>query len=312
MMEVVLKKGGEYQDCIVSYFGFDKYSQPSEEKVFFWGYRCLEDEYIKKQYSHIKNRIFLDTASPCAFLSSRNFLQNCKYFTKIYTICPWTADFLNANGVSSEAVCFPYPAEHFEKFNNISSEDKQYDCIYYGQIHDDYYFPMLRSISNFNYKYTTISNHGMNAEMSNLVTDKNLSTIAKWESIALSKSCVGINLLFPKNHSLNCQYYIDNYNMSDDLRHILTQPIMPQMKTRMVEAAACKTLMLIHKDEYNVIENWFKPDKHFLYWNDQTELTQILNDVRDNYHQYWDIVENAHQHVKQYSIFNFWSKINEQ
>ena len=72
---------------------------------------------------------------------------------------------------------------------------------------------LLRSISNFNYKYTTISNHGMNAEMSNLVTDKNLSTIAKWESIALSKSCVGINLLFPKNHSLNCQYYIDNYNM---------------------------------------------------------------------------------------------------
>jgi spore maturation protein CgeB len=84
---------------------------------------------------------------------------------------------------------------------------------------------------------------------------------------------------------------------------------MPQFKTRMVEAAACKTLMLMYKDNWNVIEEWFEPNKHFLYWETFEELESLIKDVSNNYEKYWHIVEAANEHVQQYSIENLMNKI---
>ena len=85
--------------------------------------------------------------------------------------------------------------------------------------------------------------------------------------------------------------------------------ILPQMKTRMVESAACKTLMLMYKDNWNVIEEWFEPNKHFLYWESFEELESLIADITNNYEKYWHIVEAAHEHVQQYSIENLINKI---
>ena len=92
---------------------------------------------------------------------------------------------------------------------------------------------------------------------------------------------------------------------------MLRSETMPQMKTRMVESAASMTLMLMYKDKYSVIEEWFEPDKHFLYWEDSDNLKEILHDVHKNYDKYWNIVTDANKHVEQYSVSNFWRRINE-
>ena len=81
------------------------------------------------------------------------------------------------------------------------------------------------------------------------------------------------------------------------------------MKTRMIEAAACKTLMLMHKDDWNVIEEWFTPNEHFLYWETFDQLEEMIADISNNYKNYWHIVEKANQHVQQYSIQNLIKKI---
>ena len=83
------------------------------------------------------------------------------------------------------------------------------------------------------------------------------------------------------------------------------------MKTRMIESAACKTLMLAFEDPYRVIEEWFTPNEHFIYWNGFDDLNNKLAEITTNYEKYWPIVENAHEHAKQYSVENFWRKINE-
>jgi hypothetical protein len=311
-MNVVRKEGGEYPDCIVKYFNFNEYATHSESKVFFWGWSCFLDADLKKKHAHYDHRVFLDTASPCGFLGSQpDFIEKARYFTKVYTICPLTSEMLNLNGVKSEAVCFPYPEKYFQQFKlNTSPENKKYGCIYYGQIHDDSYKPMLKTIAKYNHRFTTISAHGLDQELSDLVTNYNLTTLQKWRLLNLSKSCVGINMVFPKTFPY-ADFYLKEYQTSDRIEEMLKSKTMPQMKTRMVESAASMTLMLAYKDKYSVIEEWFEPNKHFLYWEDSNHLNDILHDVHKNYDKYWNMVIEANKHVEQYSVSNFWRKINE-
>ena len=310
-MKVVRAKGGEYADCIVSYFNFDRFESGSDDKVFFWGWRSFEDLNLQEEYKHYKHRVFLDTASPCAFLTPVDVIEKASYFTKFYTICPITAEFLKDNGVDAEAVCFPYPEWKFADLDKtINQEIKMYDSIYYGQVHSQLYKPMIETIAKFNHQFLTISNHGLDENLAPLVTHRNVTTEEKWAMLALTKTCVGMNLLFPIAKP-DINYYTNNYKVSDRVGNMLTGDRMPQMKTRMVEAAACKSLMLIRRDEYNIIEEWFEPNKHFIYWDNEKQLEIILDDINRNYDKYWNIVEDANKHVEQYSITNFWRKINE-
>ena len=70
-----------------------------------------------------------------------------------------------------------------------------------------------------------------------------------------------------------------------------------------------KTLMLIYKDEWNVIENWFEPNVDFLYWETFEELEKMMSDILNNYNNYWHIVENAHEKVKTFSLNKLFKKI---
>jgi len=311
MTKVVRSKGGEYTDCIVSHFGFDQYSSNSKEKVFFWGWNALLDKQLQEKYKHYSHRIFLDTASPCAFLSSKDFIESASYFTKFYTICPITSEILNLNGINSEAICFPYPSKKFKKYSNVDFDSKKYDCIYYGQIHDFFYKPMIKTISNYNHRFTTISSHGLDRELAGLVTNYNLTTEDKWSLINQSKSCVGVNLLFTKGRNPYVDHYIKNYNTTDKFVNMMLGDRMPQMKTRIVESAASNTLMLLYKDDFSIVEEWFKPNEHFVYWQDYQHLNEILYDISKNYSKYHGIIKNAKKHVEEYSIENFWRKINE-
>ena len=59
-----------------------------------------------------------------------------------------------------------------------------------------------------------------------------------------------------------------------------------------------------------MVEKWFEPDKHFIYWDNYDDLAEKINDITTNYEKYWHIVENAHAHVQQYSIEKFMEDLN--
>lgn len=308
-MKILYTPGGEYGDCIVKHFDLNVYDDGNTDNVLFWGWQSLDNNELKDKYENSKNKIFLNTAMPCEIVGGFIDVLKQYYFDNVYTICPYTANVLNGiedkmSNTVFTPMCFPYPEKYFEKYNNISISDKTHDIIYYGQVHHTMYKDLLRTISNHNHLFSTISQHGLDSETEKLITHFNLSSQEKWDLISKAKINVGINLIFLRPDQIENLKSIENINAFKNIDKAYEKAMLPQMKTRMVEAAACKTLMLIYKDEWNVIEEWFEPNTHFLYWETFEQLDEMIAEISNNYEKYWHIVEAAHQHVKQYSIQN--------
>jgi spore maturation protein CgeB len=90
---------------------------------------------------------------------------------------------------------------------------------------------------------------------------------------------------------------------------LLDKNLSVQYKPRVIEAMRCKCLNLVYKDDWNAIENWFNPNKDFLYWSNLEQLKKRINDITQNYSNYWPIVEHAYKTSEEYSIENYFPKI---
>jgi len=114
-----------------------------------------------------------------------------------------------------------------------------------------------------------------------------------WDILRETKIMVTSNLLYYDKNKMNVIKSIDRYEENKAFSKLETMT-MPQIKTRVFEAALNKTLLLIRKDEWNVIEHWFEPDKDFLYYTDET-LENKINEISTNWNNYTDIVNNAYK-----------------
>ena len=69
--------------------------------------------------------------------------------------------------------------------------------------------------------------------------------------------------------------------------------VVPQLKSRLFEAAFCRSLILCRRDPFNVIERYFEPDTEFVYYDDgglKGKVSEILGD----FEKYQSIAEKAH------------------
>jgi hypothetical protein len=313
-MKVLYNSGGEYGDCIVKHFDLMDYNDDKTDTILFWGWNSVERMDIQEQYEQCNKKIFINTGQPCDIINGPMDILKQSYFDEVFTICPYTAHVLNTtpNKISDTIytpICFPFREKHFNKYKSITIADKEKDAIYYGNLHHSLYYDLIKSISKFNYAFSTISYHNQSEEMTKLITHFNLSSEDKWDLLSKSKISVGFNLLFINPTHISNLKMISNIEAFKNIDITFKSRIMPQMKTRMVESAACKTLMLMYKDDWNVIEEWFEPNKHFLYWESFEELESLIEDITNNYEKYWHIVEAANEHVQQYSIENLMKKI---
>jgi hypothetical protein len=83
---------------------------------------------------------------------------------------------------------------------------------------------------------------------------------------------------------------------------------VPQLKSRVFEAAFLRSLMLVRKDSFNIIENYFKPNEDFIYYEDNN-LVSRLSEIVENYESYAHIVENAYNKaINNYTTKHFFEK----
>ena len=214
-MKVLYNKGGEYGDCIVKHFDLMEYNDDTTDKVLFWGWNSVDSDEIKDQYQSADKKIFINTGQPCDIISGPMDILKQSYFDEVFTICPYTAHVLNTtpNKISDTIytpICFPFRESHFNKYKNITIADKEKDVIYYGNLHHSLYYDLIRSVSKFNYAFSTISHHNQTEEMVKLITHFNLSSQEKWDLLSKSKISVGFNLLFLNSNHISNLKMISN------------------------------------------------------------------------------------------------------
>lgn len=301
-MKVMFDNSSDYPLGPINSLNFKKLENEKNNLMFYYG---IHPGYRMPRPSNFKYNIYFETEEPNGLsegqLPHQRGNWDLNFWTKIVNICPYSADWENKIYNTDKFVNYVYP---FDEELLIKDFTKKYDVIYVGGLHGRHgiFHNIVNSIKQFNYRFVSMWGYPG-------VTDLNVSLETKMNIWAQSKITVCANIL--SENSVN-QYssrmkVLPKWEENKAFSHI-DQGIMPQMKPRITDAAISKSLILILKDPWNVIETWFKPDVHFIYFNSFGELPSKIKWCLDN----WDFCEKItnnmfEEYMNKYTIKNFYN-----
>ena len=309
----------------LQYFDFENY----KKNIILY----LGDIFSSKLKTRKKERykeVALQIEEPNRFFVIKKIEK--ENFYKIFTICPYTTRWLNKiqNINKRETVFFPFNGKLTPKENK-----KEYDIIYSGHLLGKEIETSLESLKKFNlfvlsntkYEFfTKISRKFKIIPMNisekidswifkkkrNLITKSGGTYEEKLDLISKSKITLVHNLLFPTKKHLKNLRKIPLIEKNEAFKVVFSKSknkIVPQIKTRLFDAAFCRSLILCRKDPWNVIENYFEEGKEFIYYTNIEDLKEKVRDIVNNYEKYEKIIENAFKRAKRdYTTKRFFEK----
>lgn len=266
------------------------------EGYFEEAHQWEQFNFSKKELREIlKQRLVrLDFDEPSKFNIGDNPDNYDHYFEKIFTICPYTAEWLNNRQKNNKRtlICYPTNEEYIPK-----KTKKLYDIIYVGNIVSKSIRKDIETMSKYNYRLVSFSKD-------KLVTNRGVPHKTKLKLISQSKIALVHNLLFAKPYHILNIWRAKDWEKNKAFKFIprwyefwkiFTDKniVIPQTKSRLFESALCRSLILCKKDPFNVIEEFFEPDKDFIYYENE-ELDQKVKSILKNYDKYVKIIESAY------------------
>ncbi len=301
-MKVIHDKSGEYPDVINSYYDLEAYSDDDGVSVLFQGYNSSKASQKRDEFLSYQNRVYLNLESPCAFCSTNTFLEEQKFFTHTYTICPYTLKWLNKKiGTKGEAIAFPYSKNCF---SHLDWSIKDTASMYMGTIMCEEHESILKAMSSHSHFVSSLSHHPM-------ATHIGLSSFEKWNLLARVKCSVMMNLCPITDHHKMWIKKNEGFEKHEALNNF-DENFVPQFKPRVIESMVCNVVCLVKKDKWNVIENWFTPGEDFIYWETYDELQELIDDIDSNFENYIAITESARKKVEKFEIKNIIHLIKKQ
>lgn len=251
-------------------------------------------------------------------------------FYKLLTVCPYTMEWMNKRQGANRRTLVYVPINE-EKVP--PKMDKKYDVIYIGNVNSRELNRIIGIIRDYNYRFVARSHNiglissvmyrlfGTTAE-NQLITDKEVTYQKKMELLAQTKVAVVHGLLWCSGVNLRAVWSTDGIEEHGAFalvpkknwwRYLWSffstrEYLVPQLKTRFVETAASRTLMLCRKDPFNIIERYYTPEEDFVYY-EEGHLKETLDKVLDNWEQYEPMIERAYQKTMQrYTTQNFFEE----
>lgn len=305
----------EIPDTNAFHWDLKKFSTDDKKVALFYGYNSiinLDHLFTTKGYK----RILFNNWAPCEFAQEFSHPNKApldveKQMNVIYSICPYSVEWLNNLNLGREYRSIYYPYCETLIPNKV---DKKYDIIYHGGIHGIEHSNCLSVLRKFNYRFCSMTN-GINQYTQNhlpLATNLNLSFRDKIKLIAETKISVCYNFVHVMPEQVSRIQKLKNLpGKNEAFDTVGTWNIMPQFKTRIHEASFSHTLNLVRKDPWNVIERYYEPDKDFIYFNDEKDLEKKIKDILGNWelHEYQNMIESAYRKSKKYTTNEFIDKI---
>ncbi|HYD35470.1 MAG TPA: glycosyltransferase [Vitreimonas sp.] len=297
------------------FFELDKFSKQAGdfvlivggfEEVNQWDQFGLSDTELQALLK--KKIVRMEFEEPNKFFIGDDTDSYDHYFHKILTLCPYTAEWLNKKHGNKKRIPIFYP---FNKKHIPAKAKKKYDIVYAGHIVSQKVFQDIQTISKFNYRFISNSDHP-------LVTNRSATHEEKMKIVAQSKITLVHNMLSPKPyHFLNIWRYPE-YQKNEAFKEVPPwyQPwkvlsgdvIVPQLKARLFEAAFGRSLILCKRDPFNIIERYFEPNKEFIYFDEDT-LESSIEMVLADYPKYQKMIDRAFKRAtKEYTTEAFFKK----
>lgn len=255
------------------YLGFEKYENEVEDSYFFMA--DFYDALMSGNYDD-KKKIVLTLEEPnfCTVGSPHEVIH--EKADRILTLCPYTARVLDKR----EFVFFPTNEDMIPN----TDVEKTIDFCYFGSMPGSVpWSSYINSLSlKYNFFHTSYSN------------GPSCSYKEKLEIYSKSKISIVHGLCNVKSLDIN-RY--KNFLKASENRAFdyLDRGTLPQIKSRMFEAAFSKSLILCQADPWNPIEYFFEPDVDFLYFKDEEDLIKKSDQILKNYSEYDNMRESAYQ-----------------
>jgi hypothetical protein len=323
-MKIVSDFEGDYKDGYNMALNLEEFSNDDEKMVLFYGIQCGINKKALYLHEKYERKILLDLWSPCALFTDPNHFSILEGFDEVYSICPYTVEWTNERlqqklmkyafyPVNPKTIN-PKPAEEgYKKLMNIiklgkmdtSSKERKSVCVkkshevcYVGGLYSQEHYSMIEIISKFKYIFVT-----QNRERK--ATHRKLSNVEKINQVAKCKMGICFNKLYPSAaHLANIKKYA-NWQNNKAFDHLSDHiPIAPQIKTRLHELALCKTLILCHRDPWNLVEDYYEPEKDFIYFDSVDDLKTLIPEILNNYEAYQHITDSAYNKVRNFSTQN--------
>jgi|TARA_R100000049_G_C1940412_1_gene84486 hypothetical protein len=306
----------EVPDTNAFHMKLEEFSEEdNRDTALMYGYDSAHNKDFHERCRDFKRKIYFNNWAPCEFAhlqdhNGKTPIEYDDYFDEIYSICPYTSKWLNDKKLGREYKPIFYP---FCQSLIPPTLEKQYDVIYHGGIHGKEHIECLKTMVKFNYRFCTMTNHINQLTMRCLpyATNANLNFQEKINLIAKTKISVCYNLVHLNETYLPAIKTYDRWEENEAFNTVGRWNVLPQFKTRMHEAAISHSVNLVFRDEWNVVEDYYEPDKEFLYFENREDLENKIVDIVNDWESYQEILENAYTKAQQYTTTKFIERIEE-
>jgi len=306
-MLVIKDMGGDTPDGVNDYLKIERHSEQSDTDVLMYGINTTINSNIQNEYKHFESRKLLNLWQPCEFVfekdpAGQNAFEQTLYFTKIYSICPYTAKWLNTlfGDDRHEAIFYPFGDDIIPQ-----RQEKIYDVCYFGGLHGIDHVQCLDQIRNFNYRFISQQRY----PDPYAPTDYNVSFKEKLDIVGKTKISVCYNLLHFRPDQQVVVKMHEGWDTNEAFAYMDDSGRVPQFKQRVHESAFNRTLILCKRDHWNIIEDYYTPYEDFIYFNENYELEGLIKDVLNNYKDYEGMIENAYNKSLNYTSKNLYEHI---
>jgi len=295
-MKVLNNRNQNYSDDADFYLEFEDHDDGDDSEVLYYGYASCHDKANIELYKDSK-QIFWQMEQPCGLMDpgKTEFHVNIgENFDRIYSTCPYTAEWLNKIKYTDgryRVSIFPHNAKYAIK--KEEEVEREFDAITWGNPHVQDVYDIIETISKFKYNFYTLGLANLNA-YKKYVTGMKMDRKVMWETLRKTKIMVTSNLLYVQPRHVAATKGIPQWELNEAFSHV-DQGIMPQIKTRCIEAVFNKTLLLVKRDPWRVLEKWFVAGEDFLYYDDKNDLYEKIKEISNNWDDYKHIPESAYE-----------------
>lgn len=312
----VLHSRYSYTQDPIRYFHFEDYAWECGDFVLISGGFAKPhywDEYdvTPEKLREIKSKkiVRLEFAEPSNYFVHDISSIHDKDFYKIFTICPYTAAYLNRKYGTHKRVPIFFPIS--ERYIPAKRK-KTIDILYSGHIVSRELKDELKQLKSFHYALISNSNDS-------LVTHRSASYKEKMKLYSQSKITLVHNVIFKTYPHRVVNIWLSGDYWNNEAFKQIPSPwrpwelwtknyYVPQLKSRAFEAAISRSLILCRKDDFGVIERYFKPHKEFVYY-EKGKLQETVRYILAHYAEYTKIIERAYYRaIKDYTVQAFVKK----